>query len=318
MTERGNHQRAPAHAQASPPPRGLQPSGVAARPPTLGAGGVRIDRTPAGIERNPWLYSAKAGSPRLRLFCFPYAGASGAVYGKWQRVLPPEVQVCAIEPPGRLSRQGEPAHRSMESFVAALDEHLSGLLDVPYVLFGYSLGSLQAFEWAHHLIRSSRPAPRYLIVAARSAPQVPHRLPPLTGFAPAQFLRELQTRYGALDPLILQDPDLLRITLQIMRDDMAIFDTYQCRDVPALQCPILALGGSADATIAKPELEAWSAQTSSRFEARWLTGSHFFIRERPDEVTRIVSETLQPLLAELSSTGIDGASSYPQSDIPSR
>jgi medium-chain acyl-[acyl-carrier-protein] hydrolase len=314
MTERGNHPRALGSAASSQPSADVKGVG-AARAEASDDARARTSRATSRIEQNPWLYAARASSPRLRLFCFPYAGASGAVYGRWQRGLPAEVQVCAIEPPGRLSRRGEPAHRNMDAFVTALDGHLSALLDVPYVLFGYSLGSLQAFEWAHRLIQGGKPAPRYLIVGARSAPQVPRRLPPLTGLPPAQFLRELQARYGPLDPLVVQDPDLLSITLQIMRDDMTIFDTYERRSASALPCPILALGGTDDATITQHDLEQWSVHTSSRFEARWITGTHFFIRERPDEVTRLVSDTLQLVLTELGSARAgDGAAGPSQLD----
>ncbi len=57
---------------------------------------------------------------RLRLFCFPYSGGSAAVFGTWPGLLPPESEVCAIQPPGRHERLHEPLLQSVEEMVAAL------------------------------------------------------------------------------------------------------------------------------------------------------------------------------------------------------
>src|SRR5882757_5626218 len=40
----------------------------------------------------------------LRLFCFPWAGASAAVFRDWSRHLQPHVEVAAMELPGRGAR----------------------------------------------------------------------------------------------------------------------------------------------------------------------------------------------------------------------
>ena len=43
-------------------------------------------------------------APRLRLFCFPFAGGGSAVYRSWAQFIDPTIEVVAIEPPGRLGR----------------------------------------------------------------------------------------------------------------------------------------------------------------------------------------------------------------------
>src|SRR5205085_6472079 len=47
-------------------------------------------------------------APRLRLFCFPFAGGGSAVYRNWAQFIDSTTEVIAIEPPGRLGRITEP------------------------------------------------------------------------------------------------------------------------------------------------------------------------------------------------------------------
>jgi len=42
----------------------------------------------------------------MRLFCLPYAGGGASTYRPWAASLPPDVQLCAVQLPGRESRLG--------------------------------------------------------------------------------------------------------------------------------------------------------------------------------------------------------------------
>ena len=56
----------------------------------------------------PWLASYKRNpAAKLRLFCLPYAGGSAVIYNNWFKSLPPEVEVCPVQLPGRGSRMLE-------------------------------------------------------------------------------------------------------------------------------------------------------------------------------------------------------------------
>ena len=59
-------------------------------------------------------------APRLRLFCFPFAGGGSAVYRRWAQSIDPSIEVVAIEPPGRLGRITETPVADMDEFVDRL------------------------------------------------------------------------------------------------------------------------------------------------------------------------------------------------------
>src|SRR3982750_485989 len=84
----------------------------------------------------------------VRLFCFPYAGGGTSIFHSWPGKLPPGVEVCAIQLPGRGRRLWEKPFSQMPALVSALTQELSDFLDRPFAFFGHSMGALIAFELA--------------------------------------------------------------------------------------------------------------------------------------------------------------------------
>jgi surfactin synthase thioesterase subunit len=228
----------------------------------------------------------------LRLFCFPYAGAGSAVYRDWASDFPESVDVCAIEPPGRFARHREPLPSELSGFVRSLDAAIDPYLDLPFAVFGYSLGALMAFEWLRLLRRRRGPEPKHLTVAAAKAPQLPLRLPAISAEPTPALIAELERRYGALEPAVKGDPEMLEIAVKIMRADLGMLEHYAYREEPRLACPILAVGGTADVSSFPTELEAWRLQTSRDFRATWLPGGHFFLRTSGSELRALVKREL--------------------------
>src|SRR5690606_16877991 len=88
---------------------------------------------------------------RTRLLCITYAGGSAAAFRTWNEGLAPNLEVCAVEPPGRSSRFAEPPFRGLEPYVEALVPLVRELADKPLAIFGHSLGAKVTFELARRL-----------------------------------------------------------------------------------------------------------------------------------------------------------------------
>ncbi|MBN3819736.1 thioesterase, partial [Paraburkholderia sp. Se-20369] len=58
---------------------------------------------------------APVPAPRLRMICCAYAGGSAAVFRGWHERLPRDVEICAVELPGRGARFREAPLRSMQA-----------------------------------------------------------------------------------------------------------------------------------------------------------------------------------------------------------
>src|SRR5438105_12636226 len=148
---------------------------------------------------NPW-FPGRADSPRatLNLFCFPYAGGAAQIFRRWQEAFPPEkqVQVYAVQYPGRASRLPEPPFTDCRAMVEALAPSVVPLTDRPFAFFGHSMGAIVAFELARLLRGRHGREPARLFVSGRRAPQVPSHERPTYELPDEEFIEELRRLNG--------------------------------------------------------------------------------------------------------------------------
>ena len=242
---------------------------------------------------NAWLpYNTRTPRGALRLFCFPPGGAGAVVYRKWIPLLGPEVEVCPIEFPGRLARRDESLLSSLPELVertaVALRDELSGR----FAFFGYSMGSLVAFELTRLLRRERGLEPEWLFVAAHAAPQLARRAPAMSAASDDELLQFFQRTYAPLPAQVTAHPELLAVISEILRADVHILERYAYAAAPPLGCPIRAFGGLDDQSTARTELEAWRSQTAARFALQMFPGGHFFWEQSLGEVVNVVGRCL--------------------------
>ncbi len=191
------------------------------------------------IKATPWLLRfAPRPAARLRLFCFSYAGAGGAMYRTWLDALPPSIELCAVQLPGRENRFREPAFTSMQRLVETMVPALSPAFDLPYAFFGHSMGALVAFELARALHALPHVAPlTHLLVSGRKAPHLPEDDAPMRGLADDAFIAEIGRRYGGIPDEVLRERDLLDLLLPGLRADMTAIETHAHRAGAAVALP---------------------------------------------------------------------------------
>jgi len=212
---------------------------------------------------------------RLRLFCFPYAGAGASIFRTWSDGLPADVEVCPVQIPGRGTRLMETPFTQLAPMVEALAQTIGPLLDKPFAFFGHSLGALVGFELARQLRRQSGVQPVRLFVSADRAPQLPHRDRPIHALPDGELLQELR-RLNGIPGKVLEEAELMQIMLPVLRADFAVYETYVYSTEPPLNCLISTFGGLQDQRVSRGDLEAWRDQTSGSFSLRMFPGDHFF------------------------------------------
>jgi len=240
--------------------------------------------------KNPWLTCYQPNpEARLRLFCFPYAGAGVSVFRTWCKLLPEYLELCAIQLPGRESRFREPLYTEIEPLIQDLAPVLP--LDLPFVFFGHSLGALICFELTRQLRHLDQPLPLHLFVSGRVAPHKPLPNPPIHQLPDAEFLAALQQK-GGTPEAVLQNAELMQLFLPILRADLEINETYSYSPQPPLACPISALCGLQDAEASREDMEAWQEQTCNKFTLHLFPGDHFFIKREQRKIVKLISEQL--------------------------
>jgi medium-chain acyl-[acyl-carrier-protein] hydrolase len=246
-----------------------------------------------------WFQTGRArGQAELKLFCFPYAGGTAAIYRNWADLLGSMAQVIPVELPGRGARLKEPPFVSMPPLVEALAEVMLPLLDSPFAFFGHSMGAVIAFELARRLRRRNEPEPRALFVSGRQAPQVPDPDPITYNLPKDEFIAEL-SRLDGTPKDVLEHVELMELMLPLLRADFQVIQTYEYHAEPPLRCPIRVYGGLQDHDVPRDLLQPWEEQTRSGFALHMLPGDHFFIRSSQPtllgllarELTRLVNPT---------------------------
>jgi medium-chain acyl-[acyl-carrier-protein] hydrolase len=244
-------------------------------------------------RQNVWFHCPQ---PRphaaVRLFCFPYAGGGISIYRSWANELCPDVEVCAVQLPGHDFRMREQPYADMRMLVAALADGLAHKLDTPYAFFGHSLGALIAYELVRHIRRQGGNPPVHLFASARRAPQLPARYPLCHQLPDSAFVEAVVNRYNGIPQSILDDPDLMRLFLPMLRADFALAETYQYVEGEPLDEPITIFGGVDDAMVKPAELTAWKYVTRGSMDLHMMPGGHLFVQNAPKALLQVVARAL--------------------------
>lgn len=255
---------------------------------------------------NSWFVIPKPNpNARIRLFCFPYAGGNAGTYLAWAEQLPSAVELVALQLPGRATRFAEPAISDMQHMIEALLKHSASFTERPYVLFGHSLGSKVAYEFAATMCRLGNRKPSHLLVSGSGAPHLPGEKIPLYNLPEAEFIAKLEKLQGT--PLeILHNKELMAMLTPLIRADFKIADTYR-PDARPIHCPLTILGGTLDQDVSADMLAGWNQLTHYPGHVHMIEGNHFFVEQNRSAVLAIVNQTLESLLsvntAPLKQTG---------------
>lgn len=247
---------------------------------------------------NPWLIRPRP-NPRaaLRLLCFPYAGGGASMFRTWPAALPADVELLAVELPGRESRFNEPPFQRLGPLIASLTDAVGPQLQAPFAIYGHSLGALVGFSFARELRRRSLGEPVHLFVSGRRAPQLPEPSP-MHQLSEPQF-RDRLRRLGGIPEAVFQEPELMAVFLPILRADIAVSEADPVQREDPLACPITALGGLTDEKASMAELDAWQAQTRAAFEREAFSGGHFFLQSARTAFLGSLSRRLARITAAL-------------------
>ena len=228
---------------------------------------------------------------RFRLFCFPYAGGSSAIYRPWAKKIHPDIEVVPAVLPGREFRLREPAYTQLEPLVEALTREISPLIDRPFALFGHSMGAMISFELARRLRSERGVEPAHLFISGRRAPQLPETDPEIHNLPEPEFITEVE-RLNGTPKEVLEHKELMEMLIPMLRSDFSICHKYNYVPGAPLTCSLTAIGGTKDDTADQEKLQGWCAVTTGRCRIRMLAGDHFFINQQHAAILSIIAETL--------------------------
>jgi surfactin synthase thioesterase subunit len=236
-------------------------------------------------------FRSAAPNARVRLACLAHAGGGASAFREWSKLLPPWIEVVAVQLPGHETRLREPLVDEVGRLAPRLAEALAKLPDLPLALFGHSFGAALAHALARELEASGARLLRLFLAGG----EAPHTL----RTAPLSYTRrdeELVARLlgiGGTPSQLFDDPGLRALFLPVLRADLKAAETYSVPADARVAAPFSILAGTRDDAVERPRLERWPELSSGRSSLHWFDGTHFFPRERRVEVLARITADLQ-------------------------
>ncbi|WP_326835715.1 alpha/beta fold hydrolase [Amycolatopsis rhabdoformis] len=255
--------------------------------------GTRTGTGKPGLDPALWLrrFRPAQGAPR-RLVCFPHAGGSASFYHPVAATHTPGTDVVVLQYPARQDRRREPAITDIDAYAEAVADVLTTQPPKPTIYFGHSMGAVIAYETAL-LLAGTAHAPASLVVSGRRAPATT-RDERVHERDDAGLLAELK-RLNGTDSSLLDNDEILKMTLPSLRSDYRAIETYPTRPGRPLACPILSLVGDTDPKATPEEAGRWREHTSADFRLRTFPGGHFFLTTAAAEVNAELARELDGL-----------------------
>lgn len=228
----------------------------------------------------------------VRLVCFPHAGAGAGAFRGWSDLLPPWIELLAVQCPGREDRFNEPPLTDLAVLADALADELAGLDDRPLALFGHSMGAAVAHEVALRSADRSRPEPVHLIVSAREP--VEHVVAGTVHLGGDEALRTELERLGGSSRLLFEDAELWQLMAPVIRADYQLIETYRPVVGRVLGCPVTAFAAEDDSELTLGQARDWARATSGPFVLRTFPGDHFYLVAHRDRMLAELAACLLP------------------------
>ena len=247
-----------------------------------------------------WFETFVPNESNATVLCFPYSGSGASMFGPWRKLIHPRVRLAALRLPGRESLLNQPPRDHLLSTadeiagVIAADRTVDGAADGRLFLVGFSLGGLMAFEVARGL-RQRDVRIDLLVAASCRAPQGRLGRGSLHKLSDDRFLKQLHKQYGAVPDAVWNNDELKRLLLPMLRADIKMFETYEYRDQPPLDCELLALAGRRDRQVKAKHVAAWREQASS-FRHRSFDADHYLTRTHASAVVETINRRIDRLL----------------------
>jgi surfactin synthase thioesterase subunit len=235
-----------------------------------------------------WLLREPSPGDQPVLFCFPYGGAGASSLRRWPSRIG-EIEVQAVQLPGRENRILEPHYTDFDTFARDAVEALRPYLDRPYAVLGHCMGALLAHAFVARVEEAGAPPPQRLFV---SASLVPYR--GFYGFyhpwmSDRRIAAELQRVSRDLGDGELPG-ELVALATRVLRADVSMCLGY-LPPIRPVRTPISVIGWDGDVDVDKDDLAEWEEYGKTR--AHLLPGEPLTFLTAPAGVRNVIEDDFE-------------------------
>lgn len=265
-----------------------------------GQSGADAGQSGERSELDKWIVrTKKVEHPRLRLFCLPYFAGGASIFNAWHEFLPDDIEVCAVQFPGREERGDEKPFDNVIDLVKKFTEVTESLLTTPIAFYSHSSGAGVALEIARYLRKEKDVTPVRFIVGGWRAPHLPSPFRFLDAIQDDEVYKEknipnikAHLRSLEIPESVIENKDVFNEMLPSLRADILLGKNYTYYDDEPLACPLTAVAGINDTVFTEDQIMEWKRHTSAEFTFKKVNGSHLFCRDNKEELLEILTGEL--------------------------
>ncbi|RNL83724.1 alpha/beta fold hydrolase [Sinomicrobium pectinilyticum] len=247
------------------------------------------------VDITDWLViSRPRPESRYRLFCFHDAGGDSSLFRGWEHLLGTDIELVAVELPGRGTRLTENAYTDIHRLVTDIISELLPILDKPFLFFGHSMGGLLAFEIARELRNLHYNLPEKLILSGMPGP---------VNYFPREVMStfndtELTGIFPHLEKIRHQDKELFQLLIKRLRDDLLLLNRYRYVPKQKLPVPLITIHGKEDQRVNREQVEEWRFETSQPVKVISRPGGHRYLENDRLYLTAMIAEEVRALVPD--------------------
>ncbi|WP_053404616.1 type I polyketide synthase [Persicobacter sp. CCB-QB2] len=239
-----------------------------------------------------FVHKKREDNAKLRLFCFHPVGAGASMFNQFIYEMNEEVDVYAVQLPGRENRKDETNLTEFFDVIDELERVMLPLLDKPFAFYGHSFGGILAYELQHRLREKHGLCPEHSFVSGTISA---HLTP--TWRNQRDTIHETADETNSEAKLMglmsyIDDEAFVRQILPIMRKDMELIMGYDYQDKQNFEWPITAFAAEEDEVVLPEEMAPWAQHTDGKFELHVLHGDHWFLSRNKDFIMSTVEKAL--------------------------
>jgi surfactin synthase thioesterase subunit len=234
---------------------------------------------------------------KLKLFCFPFAGASANIFQKWKSHINPGIELVAVEYPGHGKRLAENLDDNMPDLMNDLYTRISAEIDAaPFAFFGHSIGALVAFELCYRLQKHHKKLPVNIFYSGHVAPHYTKMKKVIFDLPDDEFIKEIIS-YGGTDSEIFESEELKEFFLPILRADLKLADTYAVEDSSVkLNTDFDIFYSKGDFLLCEEGIATWKECTSQECRIFTIEGDHMYLLNKEKEIVTYINRILSNYL----------------------
>lgn len=222
-------------------------------------------------------------NPKQRVFCFHHAGGSAGSFKQWKRFLPDNIEFQFLQLPGREQRHDEPLCTNITVLVDEIVKAMKEQMDIPYILFGHSMGGMIASEVLQELKKRNYPLPKHLVLS--SIPplyfleNIEKKYENLNALDNQHFIQSMVKRFG-LPQDLLNDKVMQEVFTPILRADFEILN-HRFALQEKFKIPITTIFCENDKSQNEKEIKLWKKATKGSYNHLVFPGEHMALLTNP-------------------------------------